>query len=449
MDQQKPHHTQPCVHPLPTFSCRYRWVSSRNWGFAEPTVILKILNGTLKNPVQLAVPAPGRRHLCCQAVARGPGAAWGCAIQKPTPGEAPARTVPDGRFASSSPGVEGKRFQQRGNTIWLHQHKPAAASCKCYRTAGAAQRWLTGSCLDRINASSWVLLGTLCFYIFLSVRIRNEHHRAANPAAGMGVWAGGTVCSWRRLASGLASKGSAGCLARLPGAEILLVHMTRALIQENISFFPRVGMQEFSVLCWMHLSWGQGTLPMAAQRLRCSEDNHPARPHALHSPGVMPATHFPKASAPACSQVVTSWCRPPLLTAAHGDPELWAHWSTNEDLNSPGAEQTAETGRADTGLSQRRRNTSLCAAFSRCHITEGWRWHHNSHLEGTTAGQYLYILWLDVPFYPHLILHVVITQLGWDLPFPASGSQPWALCLLHSQRAGTFRAGTRLSHLLI
>lgn len=40
---------KPRAYPWPTLNSRYRWVS-RNWAFAEPTVILKILNGKLKKP---------------------------------------------------------------------------------------------------------------------------------------------------------------------------------------------------------------------------------------------------------------------------------------------------------------------------------------------------------------------------------------------------------------
>lgn len=38
-----------------------------------------------------------------------------------------------------------------------------------------------------------------------------------------------------------------------------------------------------------------------------------------------------------------------------------------------------------------------------------------NHLEGMMPSQHLYVLYLDVPFYQHLILPVVIAQLGWDL----------------------------------
>lgn len=68
-------------------------------------------------------------------------------------------------------------------------------------------------------------LGTLCFHIFLPVRIRNEHHHAVNLVIGMGAQDANTVCSQSLLTSGLASKGNAACSAQLLDVEILPIHM--------------------------------------------------------------------------------------------------------------------------------------------------------------------------------------------------------------------------------
>lgn len=125
----------------------------------------------------------------------------------------------------------------------------------------------------------------IVFYVFLPVRIRNEH--LIGTVIGTWVQAATAVHSQRLFTSGLT-----GCW-NPPCSHHMDLYAGRYLLLSSHG-------GEFSGLCWMHRFLGQGTVSCLARgfvlwgQLLCS----------TACPGATPSGYFLKDLTPACSQVM-------------------------------------------------------------------------------------------------------------------------------------------------